>query len=637
EKQSYLTYETQIIAQTEKRDDKTRSLDQSEFMTVPGANGDPVKAVQNLPGVNRASAFSSQVIIEGSSPNDTRYNIDDQVVPIIFHFGGLSSVVIPEAVDHVDYLSAGFGPEYGQSIAGLVNLTIKDPQTDRIHGFAFVDFLNVGGMVEGPINDHSSFLVGARQSYTGFIFGAVAKNFSSNFSLVAAPDFEDLVFKYKNQFTPLDTFTLVTVGSRDTLGLVFNPTTAAPTSFSLETDFFRIVPEWVHRFSSSVSFRASLGIGMDWNFSDGSTSYSHTTAPAITGRAETEAKINETWRSFWGIDTQFYVPYIDFQRTVSFSQGGISDPATATTVSVVNRFFSNATGLYWRNVIHRPESPWTLTPGVRVSYFNLTGETLPQPRIGARYKLSPGWTFRAATGLYDEAPPVQDFDATYGNRALKAQQAVHATLGLEKDFHETAAEGLNLSSDVFYKHLYSLVASTPTSNFDNSGYGNIFGLEFLGKYKRGIWDTWISYTLSRSTRGDARTAEALSNFDQTHLLTAVLEVDLPKNWKISGRVRYTSGNPYTPVTSSIYDADNDGYVPTLGAIYSARLTPFFQLDVRADKKWVFDRWILTAYLDIENITNQANAQQLVYSYDFSQAAAITGLPIFPTLGVKAEF
>ncbi|MGZ3709404.1 MAG: hypothetical protein ACXWPM_12040, partial [Bdellovibrionota bacterium] len=164
EKQSYLTYETQIIAQTEKRDDKTRSLDQSEFMTVPGANGDPVKAVQNLPGVNRASAFSSQVIIEGSSPNDTRYNIDDQVVPIIFHFGGLSSVVIPEAVDHVDYLSAGFGPEYGQSIAGLVNLTIKDPQTDRIHGFAFVDFLNVGGMVEGPINDHSSFLVGARQS-----------------------------------------------------------------------------------------------------------------------------------------------------------------------------------------------------------------------------------------------------------------------------------------------------------------------------------------------------------------------------------------------------------------------------------------------------------------------------------------
>ena len=139
EKKTYLAYETTVYGETEKRDDKTKSLDQAQFATVPGANGDPVKAVQNLPGVNRPGAFSSQIIIEGSSPNDTRYNVDNQNIPIIFHFGGLSSVVMPEAVDHVDYLSAGFGPEFGQTIAGLVNLTVKDPQTDRTHGFIFAD------------------------------------------------------------------------------------------------------------------------------------------------------------------------------------------------------------------------------------------------------------------------------------------------------------------------------------------------------------------------------------------------------------------------------------------------------------------------------------------------------------------
>ena len=169
EKKTYLTYETTVYGETEKRDDKTKSLDQAQFATVPGANGDPVKAVQNLPGVNRPGAFSSQIIIEGSSPNDTRYNIDNQNIPIIFHFGGLSSVVMPEAVDHVDYLSAGFGPEFGQTIAGLVNLTVKDPQTDRTHGFVFADTMNAGGMVEGPINDHSSYLFGMRQSYIGYV------------------------------------------------------------------------------------------------------------------------------------------------------------------------------------------------------------------------------------------------------------------------------------------------------------------------------------------------------------------------------------------------------------------------------------------------------------------------------------
>ena len=245
EKVSYLTYETTVYGQNEKRDDKTKSLDRSQFLTVPGANGDPVKAVQNLPGVNRSSFASGQVIIEGSSPNDTRFNIDSQNVPIIFHFGGLSSVVFPEAVDHVDYLSAGFGPEFGQSTAGLVNLTVKDPQTDRMHGLAFVDLLNTGAMVEGPINDHSSFMLAARQSYIGFVLRAVLPKNNKSFNFTAAPDYADLMTEYRFQVTPKDSFKFLGVGSRDTLGFLFSqPAKEDPSirgSFSTETDFYRLI------------------------------------------------------------------------------------------------------------------------------------------------------------------------------------------------------------------------------------------------------------------------------------------------------------------------------------------------------------------------------------------------------------
>jgi hypothetical protein len=99
-------YETTIYGQNEKRDDKAKSLTSDQFLTMPGSNGDPIKAVQNLPGVNRTNAFSSQVVIEGSAPEDTQYTIDGHEVPNIFHFGGLSSVVTPEALDRVDYLYA---------------------------------------------------------------------------------------------------------------------------------------------------------------------------------------------------------------------------------------------------------------------------------------------------------------------------------------------------------------------------------------------------------------------------------------------------------------------------------------------------------------------------------------------------
>ncbi len=651
EKVSYLTYETTVYGRTEKRDDKTESLSQAQFLTVPGANGDPVKAVQNLPGVNRTSAFSSQIIIEGSSPNDTRYNIDNQPVPIIFHFGGLSSVVMPEAVDHVDYLSAGFGPEFGQTIAGLVNLTVKDPQTDRDHGFVYADFMNAGGMIEGPLNDHSSYLVGVRQSYIGAVLGVVARSSkdNKNFELTAAPDFKDTVLEYKNQVSSKDTFKVVGVGSQDTFAfLLKQPADQDPSirgNFNLRTDFFRIIPEWTHQYSPDVTGRISLGTGKDTTVFDLGDFYARSEQLVLTGRAELEDQINSTWKSYWGADIQKYWLDYTYQLPVVYNQGGVSNPiGSGTLTNVARRYAPEADGLYWRNVIHPPDSRWTFLPGVRYSYFNMTKESIVEPRIGARYALDHGWTLRAAGGLYNEAPPTGDLDATYGNPGLKSQRAVHGSAGFEKDFRDGSATGWTITNDFFYKYLYDLVASSTAflspsrpEYYNNSGFGHIYGLEFLGKFRSLTWEGWVSYTYSRSTRGDNLTPETLAQYDQTHLLTLVADKELGKNWKISTRIRYATGNLYTPVVGSVFDVDNDVYTPIRGDIYSQRMGDFFQADVRFDKKWVYDKWILTGYLDIENVTNRQNPQQINYSYNYQQSATVTGLPLFPTLGVKAEF
>ena len=133
ERNSYQVYETTIYDKGDKRDDKTKTLTPAEFNT-PGSGGDPVKAVQNLPGANRAASFTSQVIIEGSSPQDTTYTIDGHEVPLIFHFAGLTSVVTPEAIDRVDFLTAGYGPEYGRALGGFVGLWTRAPRRDGFHG-----------------------------------------------------------------------------------------------------------------------------------------------------------------------------------------------------------------------------------------------------------------------------------------------------------------------------------------------------------------------------------------------------------------------------------------------------------------------------------------------------------------------
>ena len=88
---------------------------------------------------------------------------------------------------------------------------------------------------------------------------------------------------------------------------------------------------------------------------------------------------------------------------------------------------------------------------------------------------------------------------------------------------------------------------------------------------------------------------------------------------------------------SVYDATGDVYVPQYGAVNSERLGTFSALDLHVDRIWNFDRWRLSLYLDVQNVTNRANQEGWQYSYDYRQRQPLTGLPILPILGLKGEW
>jgi hypothetical protein len=75
-----------------------------------------------------------------------------------------------------------------------------------------------------------------------------------------------------------------------------------------------------------------------------------------------------------------------------------------------------------------------------------------------------------------------------------------------------------------------------------------------------------------------------------------------------------------------------------GGVYSDRLPDFHQLDLRFDKTWVFNRWKLGLYLDIQNLYNRATPSRLVYGgRQLYQSSLITGIPFFPNVGLRADF
>jgi len=132
----------------------------------------------------------------------------------------------------------------------------------------------------------------------------------------------------------------------------------------------------------------------------------------------------------------------------------------------------------------------------------------------------------------------------------------------------------------------------------------------------------------------------LFQYDQTHILTLFGSYSLPRNWQIGSRFRYVTGDPATAVTYSINNVSTD--VDAFTAIYSPnaytnRVPAFHQLDIRVDKKWIYNTWMLTAYLDLQNVYNHTNPEQPQYNFNFQKMQYSQGLPIYPILGVKGEF
>ena len=117
-------------------------------------------------------------------------------------------------------------------------------------------------------------------------------------------------------------------------------------------------------------------------------------------------------------------------------------------------------------------------------------------------------------------------------------------------------------------------------------------------------------------------------------------MELPEVWdglSAGFRLQYTTGNRYERIHSAVFDSDSDAYQGVETGNLSSRMPDFFKLDLRADKKWTYRTWSLTAYLDVQNATNRKNPEAVAYSYDYSQRGWVTGLPFFPSLGVRAEY
>jgi hypothetical protein len=130
---------------------------------------------------------------------------------------------------------------------------------------------------------------------------------------------------------------------------------------------------------------------------------------------------------------------------------------------------------------------------------------------------------------------------------------------------------------------------------------------------------WLAYTLSQNLRALGGGVIAPSDWDQRHILNLVVGYRVGR-YTVGGRAHLHTGRPVL-----IRDRTPQEY---------GRLPTFYQLDLRADRRFVFDAFTLELYVELVNAT----LSREVFALQQSPTGSATSFRIvLPSIGVHGEF
>ncbi|MEO1272073.1 MAG: TonB family protein, partial [Myxococcota bacterium] len=266
EKGSYNPFDVLVEGDRIRKEVTKRSLSRQEIEKVPGTFGDPLNAVLNLPGVARPDAFSGEFIVRGSSSRDTRLYVSSMEVPIIYHFGGLRSVLPLGMIESIDFYPGNFSAYYGRATGGVLDVNLRELDPKQWHGYTDINLFDAGVFLQAPITDDLSIAVAARRSYIDFVIEAVVPD-NTGINIIAAPAYYD--WQILADWRPsLDHKLKVFVfGSSDTFRLLFDDPAedidAQNGDLNLSIETMRGILEYVWTPNTRLTSTTRIATGVD--------------------------------------------------------------------------------------------------------------------------------------------------------------------------------------------------------------------------------------------------------------------------------------------------------------------------------------------------------------------------------------
>ena len=636
ERERYDPYEIVIVGDQRREEVSRITLRGAEIQQIPGTFGDPFRVIQTLPGTASIVSLLPFPVIRGASPSSTGFLLDGTRIPLLYHLLVGASVIHPEFIEEIQFYPGGAPVLYGGYTGGIVDGRTHRARADE-HLLDFdANLIQTGGFIREPIKSLGvTVTAAARYGYPGLILSLATNRVSLSYW--------DYQFRLDGG-NARNGWTAMFFGAKDELD-------TPSTTVAAGTPNPPLVPALILNFHRA-DLRAYHGSGAF----DGTyrlvLGYDHTDSTGSNvGTWVVEPSTRWTWRAkeklilVAGLEGSFH----------EFNQG---TAATAgTNAFSLSTFSQGLTALYTGSALvealYRPTSRWLIRPGVREDVYDdhHTTQSATDPRLTVRYKLaerhlpevavgsdaSAIW-LKGAVGIYHQPPrfvlPLPGFDTMPLKYGLL--ESIQTSLGVEAPLHEHFSLSLEGYFAYMNPTIFDLTVNSQTLNTTGNTSlvtnstagpqttaqdilnrlvsphtGRAYGLEMLirRESKSGVFG-WLSYSLSRSERFRDG-SWVVYDFDRTHLVNLVTGIRLPRNWDLGLRFQYQSGLPAT----------------TTYGYNTARASGYYRVDLRVDKRAIWQGWMLDFYVDLLNAA--------LLPEEVTPGTSIRY--VLPTAGIRARF
>ncbi|MDQ3191306.1 MAG: TonB-dependent receptor [Bacteroidota bacterium] len=635
----------------------SRTFAVEETERYAGSRGDPARMASNFAGVQGANDTRNDIVVRGNSPMGVLWRLEGVDIPNPNHFaisgtsGGPVSVLNNKVLSNSDFLTSAFPAEFGNSIAGIFDVKMRNGNNEKHEFTGQFGFLGTELTAEGPISreKRSSYLINYRYS-TLKMFDALQIPIGTS----AVPNYQDGAFKL-NFPTNKGNLSFFGIGGKSNIDIVLSKFTEQTEELYGDKDRDQYFGTsmgvtgvtYSHYINASAYTKLTLS---------GSYSESHSLHNLIKRDSAFSVKSLDPILRYNSEETKLTAAY--------FLNKKLNNRHTIKPGFLINRYHFNMNDSLYNNeqqqfitrldhtgqaLLLQPYVQWKFritddlefTSGIHSQYFTLNGSSSIEPRAGIKWKFSEKQALAFGAGMHSQLQPTyiyfaqsynEDLNAVQHNRNLDFTRSNHFVLS----YDYFIGKNLRFMSEIYYQQLYNIPVEFHSSAYtiinqgasftrmfpdslQNTGTGKNQGIEFtlerfFNKSYFFLLTASIFDSKYKGSDGIERNTDYNGRFATNILAGKEIKTSKKTSLGLSTKITWAGGRRYTPI-------DIDASANANQAVYlndqtnSLQFRDYFRTDFRINYKINSKNITHEIAIDLVNVSNSKNVLALTYAPD----------------------